>query len=272
MKKKCENICTVAVVQLKKTTLYCAIDEFTNEIEEIYTNREKLTAFYEQVAEKYKLKCEYGLLFVEKLVMYSMFNKFRVNRGDADAFVNEKILLYQWIKPIHLKLDGVYAQNEKLSRSINDFIRIAKSNIPSVKTFYMMVAFENMFRKFGEDLEYDKMLSIVIFCLIKTKIKDLSLHIRFMRLFRREYFRPCDKECDHGFSMNVRCDCLVSKNWCGQDLYYLTTCEAALEFIERMEYYDLNVEVDEYNNKLSKKLEKLRLKETPNNLSSFFKH
>lgn len=246
MRKSCNNVCTVAVVHLKRTTLYTVIDDFTNNFD---MNSDNIGHFYNQIIQKYKITCETGLLFVEKLFMYNLFHKFRLSSDNTNIFINEKILLYQWIKPSHLNLPEI-----DLSNYVSEFSKIQHSNVPSVKIFHMMTGFQRIYNDLGRDTDYDIVLSIVVFAFIKAQIKDIHTHIKFMKTFKRDYYKKCEADCCHGFSINVCCTCLTSQNWNGEEEYYLTTCEAALTFIKQLEYCNLNIEVTEFDNRIIDKM------------------
>ena len=266
MKKICSNTCTVAVIQLKKTTLYSIIDEFTNNMDEILTDHTILISFYDKIISNYKIECEKGLLFVEKLIMYNVFFKFKLKSNSSNKLINQKILLYQWIQPTHLNLP-----NSNFKELIIHFRKMQYSNIPSVKIYYLMSGFQTMYNIMGKDIEYDKILGITIYCLIKARVKDWWLHLQFTKLFRRSYYKDCCNNCNHGFNLNIICECLVSANWHGEEEYYITTFEAALDFIEKLEYYNLNIGLEEFERNIVSKAKDLNLNNPNASLSSFFR-
>ncbi|KAL6121514.1 hypothetical protein NUSPORA_01544 [Nucleospora cyclopteri] len=268
MKNACKNICTVALISLKKTSLYSVIDDFTSKIDINNVDSLEINQFYTYISQKYSIKCEMGMLFIEKMVVYNLFHKFKLNKNSSNRLLNEKILLYQWIKPEHLKLP----KDIDLQQNIADFHKIHRSNVPSVKIFYLMKAVKHLYKKIGETTSYDTILSCIIYCLIRSKIKDLFVHISFMRMFRRDYFNDCNAKCDHGFSININCDCLISYNWKNEEKYYLTTCEAAIEWIQKVEYYNLSIEINEFEKEITDKMKNLNFTKKNESLSPHFEH
>ena len=80
-----------------------------------------------------------------------------------------------------------------------------------------------------------------------------------MKVFRRGFYKACKIGCRHGFAIPICCNCMEYNNWNGEDEYYLVTAMAAMEYIEKLEYYNLNIEVGEFEEQISKKIENMKI-------------
>lgn len=67
-----------------------------------------------------------------------------------------------------------------------------------------------------------------------------------MKYFKRKYNGECIQNCCHGFSIDIKCNCLVSRDFNGEEEYYIITCEAACKFIEKIEYASLKIDKNEF--------------------------
>lgn len=93
-----------------------------------------------------------------------------------------------------------------------------------------------IYRLIGRDTDHSLFFSVFVLVLIKSQREDLQSILSFIEKFRRR-FNKDDSEVE----------------------YYLTVYRAGVEFIEKMEYYDLNITEEEFNTKIqesSKKQEK----------------
>ena len=140
MLEKCHNKCTRALITLKSTTLFATIQDFCNSVESIQDSPEMLRNFYEYLKTKYVIPCEAGMLFIEMLTMLDLFDKYKLRKDQKNLFVNEKMLLYQWIEPRHLDI------HIDISSLSEDFKMIETSNVPSMKITYLMKGIRKIYK------------------------------------------------------------------------------------------------------------------------------
>lgn len=256
MREECQNACTRAAIALKGTSLLETVEDFVRNIDSIRNCPAILARFYEYMQAKYRIPCEAGMLFVEKLVMHDFFERYRRADDPQNALANEKMQLYQWICPRHLDAVG-----EPTDEDIVRFRRLAHTSLPSAKMHRFMQAVKSLSRSIGASCGSDAFFPSLVYCLIKAQIPDLYLHVRFMQAYRRPFYRACAPGCTHGFSQSVRCDCLQRTDWRDEEEYYLVAALAALEFIQQIEYYSLRVSLTEFNYEISNKIRKMKLTE-----------
>lgn len=171
----------------------------------------------------------------------------------TNELINKKILLYKWISPKHLELSMEGGELEKISEGFKD---IFSSNTPTEKISRVMQIAERIYRVIGSDKGQDKMLPSIIYCIIKSSALDIYREIQFMGLYRRRASESCRDGCTHGLSIGVRCECFLDKTYKEKEVgYYLTSFQAALDFIRKMEFYDLNITKGEFHQNIMDTIE-----------------
>ena len=240
----CNGKCIESIKLLDNSILNSLIINFISslDINDQSNLNKKVNNFYNFIKFKYRIKCEVGMLFIEAMFIHKLFDEFKIAHNNL--LVEEKIKLYRFIKPEHLKIS---VDSVKLDKIVSSFNNLSVSNIPSCKIYYIMNAFQTIFDILGKDIEYDQMLSIVIYSIIKADLKDMYNQIKLIKHFKRSYVDKCIVDCCHGFNIDINCDCLKSDDYSGEEEYYIITCEAAIEYIEKMEYSNLNISIKEYN-------------------------
>lgn len=249
MKSECKGVCAKAQQTIIGTSLINAINDFLGSLETSVVDSTLMCQFYNYIKMKYYIPCETGMLFIEKITMHCMFDNFKINPNNNNVLINKKIELYQWIKPRHLEIKPT-----DFSKAISILKKIDSSDLPSGKIYYLMSFIRSLYEKIGKDTCLDGFFPHLVFCLIKSNIKDLYFHVQFANLFRRKYDEPCGKDCTHGFKICIECNCLVSQNWGSEEDYYITTVIAALDYIARLEFYNLKIDRSEFDREISKSL------------------
>jgi len=255
MKNACSNNCLKAFVLIQESSLMDIIKDFIENIEQIDHNPYMIQQFYDYVKLKYKIPCEAGMLFIEKITMINIFDRFKIKIDQMNGLINRKIFLYQWIRHNHLEI-----QDLDLAEVIEEFRKIRSSEVPSVKKYHLMNSISMLYGKVGRDIGCDGFFPYLVYCLIKSEIKDVYAHVYLIKLFRRNYENNCKFGCSHGFNMAVGCDCLVSANWNDEDEYYITLTLSALEYIAKIEFYNLKIGSDEFDNEIVQSLKKIEIK------------
>lgn len=283
MHEHCNNGCTKAIVQLKDTPLYKTIIDFIKNNEELLQdecigqerceggryrgelpdssnsdecalNNRHIAQFYAYIAEKHRISCEAGMLIVERILTLAAFNRMKQGENPHNMLVNSKLVLYKWIRPEHLEI-GVAVPDSV----VQAFADIKRPTLPSAKIDAYMLAIRKLQQCVGPDVGQDQMFPALVYALIKTQIPDLALHFRVMSRYRREYHGNCNCMCTHGFKINVRCDCLLRIDWKREDIYYIVMALAALDFIAKIEFYNLRISVNEFNYEISMRIEGMKL-------------
>lgn len=248
---------------MQETSLIGTIRDFVECIATIETNPQVLQQFYDYLKLKYRIPCETGMLFIEKITMLNIFDKFKIKVDHVNSLVNKKMMLYQWIRPNHLEI-----QELDFRRAIESLKKIGTTEVPSVKIHHLMRSITALYESVGTDVGHDGFFPYLVYCFIKSEIRDLYAHVFLMKICRRNFDQRCGFGCSHGFQTTVSCDCLFSENWGNEDGYYITTSLAAMDYIAKVEFYDLNVGMAEFDREISKRLKRMDLKNTTDDGSS----
>ncbi|KAH9411073.1 vacuolar sorting protein 9 [Ordospora pajunii] len=163
----------------------------------------------------------------------------------TNQLVNRKLILYEWIRPEHLELDIHHENLEHLSQSLKAIPSLSTS---TEKILHVMQTIERLYRIIGQHEDQGKMLSAIIYCIIKSSVTNIYLEAQFMAKYRRRIADPCTLECLHGIGINIHCDYPAPSMYSEKEItYYLTSFQAAIDFIRRMEYYDLKISESEFH-------------------------
>ncbi|ELA42443.1 uncharacterized protein VICG_00542 [Vittaforma corneae ATCC 50505] len=265
MKLECSENCRKARISISETSLVSIIKDFLDSLEAINSNPMILQQFYDYIKIKFNIPCEKGMLFVEKITMESVFKTFKLKTDSMNSLTNKKVELYQWISPRHLEIKEL-----NITKILKILRKMESTEVPSVKTFHLMTSIENLYRKVGKGVGLDDFFPYLVYCFIKANIQDLYAHIHYINLFKRKYDKDCNFECKHGFQIPVECICLISKDWKNEDEYYLTTALAVVDYIAKLEYYNLKIEHKEFDKKISRSLERFQTSNKKDESSSTF--
>lgn len=254
MREECRNVCTRAIVALEGTALSKAIDDVADNAAAVGDDQAILHRFYEYVRLKYNIPCESGMLFVERLVMLRLFERFRARPDPQSCLVNAKVSLYAWLRPEHLGIEAEIPDSVVVA-----FQRIGSSGIPAAKTAHFMGGVGLLYGALGRGASPDAFFPALVYCLVRSQVRDLFYHIRVMRGSVRPAAAACASGCSHGFSVPVCCNCTFRRETSSEDEYYLVTAAAALEFIQKLEFYSLRVSAPEFNREISSRIEQMNI-------------
>jgi Rab5 GDP/GTP exchange factor len=241
---KCCRGCVRLAILLSDTSLGKTVEYFMQDIRLLKLDPAILQTFYEYVSSRYMVSCETGIAFIERVVMSNTFCMLLDTGDSVNMLVNQKMRLYRWIRPEHLEIE---ASEERLSECATSFLRISGPDTPTDKIDRFMRGVEELQGILGRSEGQDRMLPALIYCLIKSGTEDLYLHIRFMKTYQRRAYPPCCPGCTHGVGAEIKCSSGERRYDEQEVAYYLTTALAAAEFIEKMEFYDLRVGEEEFN-------------------------
>lgn len=193
--------------------------------------------------ERYLLTSCYEHLFVDKKYSY------------RNQFVNNKVILYQWIKPEFIDT----CVHDRYIKEAAAFCKLLNKVYTPTEKLHCVVEISKLIYKYGgEGLGQEDFLPIFIFTFIHMKVQDIFYNLLYMKKYRSVPITRCCSECVH---MNIGhinlikdCDCVKRMPRCNfkEQAFYLTTFEAMATFIERLEYKDLNVDRNTYNTFMEK--------------------
>lgn len=265
MKLKCSEDCKRAYISISETSLVGIIKDFLDSLETINSNPVILQQFYDYIKIKFSIPCEKGMLFVERITMDNVFKKFRLKTDSTNSLANKKMELYQWIAPRHLEINEI-----NITKIVKILRKVESTEVPSVKIFYLMSSIKNLYEKVGRDVGLDGFFPYLVYCFLKANIQDLYAHIHYINLFKRKYDKDCSSKCMHGFQIPVECRCLLSRDWKNEDEYYLTTALAVVDYIAKLEFYNLKVDHKEFDSEISKSLQRFQTSNKKDESSSTF--
>ena len=163
----------------------------------------------------------------------------------TNQLINKKLILYKWIKPEHLEI-GI--NNEKLEHLFPLFKAITSLSTPTEKIMHLMQIIERLYGAIGQHEDQGEILSAIIYCIVKSSVPNIYLEVQFMIKYRRRIVDICMPECLHGIGINMHCNCPAPRIYGEKEItYYLTSFQAAIDFIRRMEYYDLKINESEFH-------------------------
>jgi hypothetical protein len=142
--------------------------------------------------------------------------------------------------------------NSKFSDSLEYIALINESKTPTEKIYLVLLVIEEIYNILGEDSGCDAIFPCLVYILVKSQTANLYLNLIFINAFKRERRGKCGEECNHleGGEGDIEkvCECV---EWIGcsdkEIEYYCTLFEAAIFFIEKLEYSSLSVSKEEYD-------------------------
>lgn len=254
---KCCGNCSKAQKAVLETSLVSIVNDFMANLEAIIADPSTLQQFYDYIKIKFCIPCETGMLFVEQIVTKDLFENSLIKNDNLNNLTNRKMELYDWITPRHLEIKSL-----DVSKSISTLKKLEQSDIPSVKLFYLMTSIKQLYNKIGTGADLDGFFPYLVYCFIKSRIKDMYAQIYYLNLFKRSFEQHCKPDCKHGFNVCVKCSCLLSENWRNEEDYYLTTSLAVVDYISKLEFYNLKIEKHEFDKEISNALKRIQKKST----------
>ncbi|WUR03206.1 vacuolar protein sorting-associated protein 9A-like protein [Vairimorpha necatrix] len=189
-------------------------------------NPSSLQDFY--ISNKSKFLCDKSLDLLEDEIFSSFYEEYFA-RHESDYLLNTKIDLYkERLLPRHLNI-------QERSNNLNNVIDDVDNNVEIFKSIKFCKSPSQILNKYLDFIirnnkeVQDDLLNILVYTIIKSNIKDLRVLVKYMRDYRRRIF--------------INCGHRIKRN---ESEYYIKILEIALEFIEKMEYKDLNISKEEY--------------------------
>ncbi|KAM0678740.1 hypothetical protein BDAP_000523 [Binucleata daphniae] len=265
----CEKTCIIAVLESLNLNsgFYNLVNRFINDLQKQNScAKKKYTEFVNKLISYKYICCEIGMQYMEAFIFDSAYyNVFWKQQSDKNNFVNNKIVLYEWISFKHLEicvepksndLYAIYFEYEihqRLHIIAKKLNNIEHAHTPNKKVLILLDIVQSIFEIIELCKDTDLFLSLIIFIVIKSQVKNILLHITFIEVFLREPLKICQNKCLHLVSVDKSryCTCLNAIKYSNNEvLYYLTSFKAAIVFIERLEYSSLCISEIEFNKKI----------------------
>eukprot|EP00866_Antonospora_locustae_P000653 jgi/Antlo1/653/346 len=203
------------------------------------------------------VKCNVGMFYLEKYILSGYYRYFVFDKWVAarNQFINNKVTLYQWIMPeyIDAKISSAYIQD------VSVFCKMINSvHTPTEKLHCIIEISRLVYMHGGGNIGQEEFLPVFIFTFIHLQTRDLLFNLLYIQWYMPMPAARCHGECIHiGNTRNdlqENCECTIRVPCCSakETLFYLTNFEAAIVFIERLEYENLKVDQDTYNKQIAK--------------------
>lgn len=215
------------------------------------------------------VKCKLGIFYFEK---YLLVSDYEILFFDHDSFyknqlVNNKVVLFDWIKPQHLEIE---LHPEYLNYVNSHIYDINTLFTPSEKLFQIIELSKIIYQFHGKDLCQGKFLPIFIYTLIYFQVKNLYHNLIYMQRYFTIPIQNCRSKCPHlENSSNEKCECTdnISSISFKEQKFYLLNLEAAICFIEKIDFSLLNVELEEYCRNLDSRVHRIDTSKQPKKIS-----
>ncbi|KAL0265842.1 UNVERIFIED_CONTAM: hypothetical protein PYX00_011560 [Menopon gallinae] len=203
------------------------------------------------------VRCRVGMFYLEKYILFSRCRTLMFDRQAAtrNQFINNKVVLYQWIRPEFLdaKVSSTYVRDAAV------FCEMINSvHTPTEKLYCIVEISRLVYEHGGSTMGQDDFLPVFIFTFVHLRTRDLLLNLLYIQRYMPMPAAQCHAECTHVGTAHSglleSCECTIRVPCCGtkEALFYLTNFEAAVVFIERLEYRDLRVDRSTYNRHIEK--------------------
>ncbi|ELQ75858.1 Vacuolar assembly/sorting protein VPS9 [Trachipleistophora hominis] len=179
-------------------------------------------------------------------------------RKDDNLLINNKIELYSFIKEHHLEIQP-FTNNE----IITYFRTITHKHSVTEKLNVIIKTIKDVYVTVGCEKGIERLLTVLIYVLIKSRVKDLCVIAAVVKEYRRCTYQQCSGAplCTHlkGIHVYVQpCECYVRPILSDSEIeYYLTVFESALLFIKEIEFCKLRISREEYDENILKRIERI---------------
>ncbi|KAF7684167.1 Vacuolar protein sorting-associated protein 9a [Astathelohania contejeani] len=241
---------------------FTMVENAINDIVALSSNDTRINTMYTYVFDYLStirfIHCEIGMFYLEKYFMTSAYKIifYKDVESDKNIFISNKIILFQWIDPAHIDIQ--YTHNNFLN-AISCIRKINSYFTPTEKIHCIMSTVKSIYRIIGRSEGQDKFFPAFVYTLIKSKVDNLYLNYQFIKTFKRPHFTKCNEKCIHvGNSKHdeiINCPCvnkILTEEQSKEIDYYLITFRAAILYIERIEYQNLNVDKEIFDSEVSK--------------------
>lgn len=203
------------------------------------------------------IRCRVGMFYLEKYILSGYYRHLMFDKceGTRNQFINNKVTLYQWIMPEFLdaKISNEYIRDASV------FCEMINSvHTPTEKLYCIIEISKLVYVYGGGNIGQEDFLPVFIFTFIHLQTRDLLFNLLYIQRYMPVTAARCHGECTHIGNIHTdlqeSCECTIRVPLCSakETLFYLTNFEAAVVFIERLEYGNLKVDQDTYNRQIAR--------------------
>lgn len=279
--ESCPMICTNTLIRSYNAVLpfYSMMENLLNNINpsKEEKNVQKIKQLYLNLIKKNYVFCKVGIFYVEKYIFASCYSSlFNYSDSDKNLFINNKIILYGWIEPEMLEIDINSTSKELEVKNLFEIYEtfyngiheneiklqlLKKYKTPTMKICILLQIIANIYVMTGRNANHDAIFPILVYSILKAQVKDIYLHLEFIRKYRSEIEVTCNETCNHLINVknNDICSCFPTNLENTSEIeYYLTIFDAAILYVERIEYADLKVEQCVFDRNICQGIDKLQ--------------
>lgn len=122
---------------------------------------------------------------------------------------------------------------------------------PTQKVDAIFSCCKEIYKSIGKNEGSDLFLTCFIFVLVKSKVLNLYLHNNFIKKYYVKYSIKCEVGCTHMDVDDIQICCYKFQYELSEIEYYLTVFDSALNFIERMEFCNLDITKEEFDKNIA---------------------
>lgn len=259
--RRCVLIVLLSFNIYENRSISKAVETFLKDFSKISTSASQVQHVYKAFlrcmrAKKY-VKCKVGMFYLEKYLLTGNYEHLFIDKKYSykNQFVNNKTILYQWIKPEFIDI----CVHDEYIKEASFFCKLLNEVRTPTEKLYCIVEISKLIYKYeGEGLGQENFLPIFIFTFIHLKVQDVFYNLLYIKKYRPVPVTRCYDGCAHVNLGNMNaikdCDCTERTPNCNvkEQSFYLTNFEAMVTFIERLEYSGLNVDKNIYNDFMAK--------------------
>lgn len=216
-----------------------SIDESSEIIQDFYQSlserMDTQSAFHEKTPEELENLMDYCEKYIMTRLYKTVFGQISSEDEDKDLALQGRIRSLNWVTAEHLKIDI----NEKhpevrdlIDKAITDIIEMDSKRIPKEKLICIVQCSKNIFAVLkvchGTPASADEFLSALVYIVLKANPPRLQSNIKYITRFSKP-----------------------SRLMSGEDAYYFTVLNCAVNFIENLNAELLNLSKDEFDRYMS---------------------
>lgn len=273
-KNSCTRTCILSVLSLlsnhtsKRTNLIKRfIDEFKH-ITDPNVSTVTYLNFLKFLRGSKLIKCKVGLFYFEKYLLVSDYELifFDLNLFYRNQFVNNKVIMFGWIEPKHLEISLNHEYITAVLASVSDINTLFT---PTEKMCQLIEISKLIYSFHGKNLSQEKFLPIFIYTFLHFQIKNLVYNFNYIKGYFGIPMTRCKSDCTHLEGSDYeKCDCTANMTNLSikEQEFYLTNFEAAICFIEIIDFNVIKANVKEYCDNIERLSESIDKSKMPNRI------
>lgn len=231
--------------------------------------------FYNSLHRDKILKCEIGRFYTEKYIFVT-FHRYLFVSGNEhrNRFINNKLVLYSWLEPRHLDITfGIENPFIELCNELNFlskiddiiwvFIQIRELKTPTELLSVFLKTISSIYEVIGHGASHDVLFPTLVYVIISSQVRNISIIFEYLTKYSCSLYVSCSGDCTHLTRLRPElvCDCVCEIKYDKEEInYYLTILQAAIVFIERIEYNSINITKQEYDANILHSVSKIEMK------------